>query len=151
MKIFSGPESRISILIFPRFNLERQLYSLLMVIKSPFLLKQKNCPDPGASNFNSKYKQNILLSPGGPQPSWSANTQHNLNIWHLCFVWKYFIELSPVSFLDGCSNICSLGQFYKKYLSFDLILLQIRQGNTNQSTSSKTKIMQESTFPNWYG
>ena len=68
MKIFSGPESRISILIFPRFNLERQLYSLLMVIKSPFLLKQKTCPDPGASNFNSKYKQNILLSPGGPWP-----------------------------------------------------------------------------------
>ena len=63
-------------------------------------------------------------------------SQHNLNIWHLCFVWKYFIELSPVSILDGCSNICSLGQFYKKYLSFDLILLQIRLDNTNQSTSS---------------
>ena len=45
-----------------------------MVIKSPFLLKQKTCPDPGASNFNTKYKQNILLSPGGPYPSWSANT-----------------------------------------------------------------------------
>ena len=66
----------------------------------------------------------------------SLVSQHNLNIWHLCFVWKYFIELSPVSILDGCSNICSLGQFYKKYLSFDLILLQIRQDNTNQSTPS---------------
>ena len=66
MKKFSGPESRISILIFPRFNLERQLYSLLMVIKSPFLLKQKTCPDPGASNFNSKYKQIYYYPPVVP-------------------------------------------------------------------------------------
>ena len=66
-------------------------------------------------------------------------SQHNLNIWHLCFVWKYFIELSPVSILDGCSNIWSLGQFYKKYLSFDLILLQIRQDNTNQEYTLKQR------------
>ena len=27
---------------------------------------QKTCPTPGASNFNTKYKQNLPLPAGGP-------------------------------------------------------------------------------------
>ena len=38
--------------------------------------------------------------------------------------------------MDGCSNICSLRQFCKKYLSFDLILLLIWRDNTIKSTAS---------------